>query len=355
MQVDGTHYRTVWMEGATVKMIDQPLIPHRFEIVELPDYHATARAIQTMIVRGAPAIGACGAYGMAQAVLAAEGEEWRGQVQAAADELAATRPTAQDLFLAIRVIQDSIREVPSLEAAREAAVEAAQAFADRSVAACEQIGIAGAELIEDGWNVLTHCNAGWLACVDWGTALAPIYRAARDGKRVFVLADETRPRLQGARLTAWELGGEGIPHAIIADNAAGHFMATSQVDAVIVGTDRVARNGDVANKIGTYEKAVLAKRHGIPFYVAAPTSTIDFDCPTGTDIPIEERDQEEVLSMWGMDDEGQMRRIRVAPAASQARNPAFDVTPAKLVTALITEKGIVKPEELRQREAALRA
>ncbi|MFP4381203.1 MAG: s-methyl-5-thioribose-1-phosphate isomerase, partial [Candidatus Sumerlaeia bacterium] len=196
--------------------------------------------------------------------------------------------------------------------------------------------------------------AGWLATVDWGTATSPLYKAAGKGKKVFVYADETRPRCQGSRLTAYELCGEKIPHAIIPDNAAGYYMYSGQVDMVIVGTDRTAKNGDVANKIGTYEKAVLAHRSGIPFYVAAPTTTIDFDCPTGKDIPIEQRDQEEVLYMFGVDDSGKESRVRIAPAGSQAYNPAFDVTPAELVTGIITEKGIFKPEELAENEGLLR-
>jgi S-methyl-5-thioribose-1-phosphate isomerase len=353
MQVNGQHYRTVWMDAGTIRMINQPLIPHRFEFVDLHTTDEVAHAIQTMIVRGAPAIGATGAYGLAQAVLNASGDNWRDQVDAAARQLAATRPTARDLFYALEQVQETVQRTSDLETARQAAVACAKRLAEENVAACERIGEIGAELIEDGFRILTHCNAGWLATVDWGTALAPIYKAARQGKKVFVFADETRPRCQGASLTAWELCGEQIPHAILADNAAGYFMATSQVDMVIVGTDRVARNGDVANKIGTYEKAVLARRHGIPFYVAAPASTIDFDCPTGAHIPIEERSQDEVLYMFGRDDNGELRRVRIAPDRSEARNPAFDVTPATLVTGLITEKGIIKPDELEEYEGAL--
>jgi S-methyl-5-thioribose-1-phosphate isomerase len=355
MNIGGKHYRTVWMEGPVVRMIDQPLLPHRFEIVSLADCHATAEAIRTMVVRGAPAIGATGGYGMAQAALAASPAAWREEAEAAARELAATRPTAQDLFFAIRKVKAAIDAAPNLEAARAAAVATAQEIADASARACEEIGRAGARLIRDGAKILTHCNAGWLACVDWGTALSPIYMAMREGKRVFVFADETRPRCQGANLTAYELGAEGVPHAVIADNAAGYFMYSGQVDLVIVGADRVARNGDVANKIGTYEKAVLAHRHGIPFYVAAPTQTIDFDCSTGAGIPIEERDEEEVLTVSGRDADGTLRRVRIAPAQSRGRNPAFDVTPAELVTALITEKGVLRPQELAAGEAVLRA
>ncbi len=353
MLVNGEHYRTVWMEGNVVRMINQPLLPHRFEIIDLKDTEATALSISDMIVRGAPAIGATGAYGVAQATLLAEGDDWLDDVKTAADRLSKTRPTAQDLFYGIKEIMKVVEGCWDLEKAREAAVERAKQFADESAAACEKIGETGAELIEDGMRILTHCNAGWLATVDWGTATAPMYKAKRQGKDIFVFADETRPRCQGARLTAWEMVQEEIPHAIIADNAAGYFMASSQVDMVIVGTDRVARNGDVANKIGTYEKAVLAQRHGIPFYVAAPSSTIDFDCPTGADIPIEERHEDEVLKMFGKGEDGEITSIRIAPEGSTARNPAFDVTPASLVTGLITEKGMIRPENLVKHEHVL--
>jgi methylthioribose-1-phosphate isomerase len=346
MLVNNKHYRTVWMEKGIVKMINQPLLPHHFEIVMLPDYHASAEAISTMVVRGAPAIGATGAYGMAQAVLAARSDAWREDVNEAAKELAATRPTARDLFNAIEKMRAVIDGAASLDEARSLAVAMANDYADSSAAACERIGTYGADLIQDGFHVLTHCNAGWLACVDWGTALSPIYKAARQGKKVFVYADETRPRCQGAQLTAYELCGEKIPHAIIADNAAGHYLASGQIDMVIVGTDRTALNGDVANKIGTYEKAVLAHRHGVPFYVAAPTTSIDLRCESGAEIPIEHRHEEEVLYVTGRDEEGKIRRVRIAPDDSQAFNPAFDVTPAELVTGLITEKGILRPQEI---------
>jgi S-methyl-5-thioribose-1-phosphate isomerase len=355
MQTQGEHYRTVWMEGGVVRMINQPLLPHQFEIVSLADYHACAEAISRMVVRGAPAIGATGAYGMAQAVLAARVDTWLEQVNNAAKELAATRPTARDLFNAIERMRTVIAGAGSFEEARRLVVEAADDYADSSAAACERIGTYGAELIRDGFRVLTHCNAGWLACVDWGTALSPVYKAARQGKKVFVYADETRPRLQGAQLTAYELCGEKIPHAIIADNAAGYYIASGQIDMVIVGTDRTARNGDVANKIGTYEKAVLAQRHGVPFYVAAPSTSIDFDCESGAEIPIEHRHQDEVLYVTGRDEEGGIRRIRIAPAGSQAFNPAFDVTPSELVTGIITEKGIFKPGDIAANEFQLRA
>lgn len=355
MQIQGKHYRSVWMENGAVRMINQPALPHRFEIVDLMDHHAVAHAISTMIVRGAPAIGASGAYGMVLAVLAAASGDWRAEVDAAAQVLAATRPTARDLFHGIDTVLHAVAGVSSHDAACRAAVEAAESMADESAAACERIGEFGAELIQNGCRVLTHCNAGWLACVDWGTAISPVYKAARAGRKVFVYADETRPRCQGAQLTAFELLGEGIEHAIIPDNAAGYYIASGQVDVVIVGSDRTARNGDVANKIGTYEKAVLARRHGVPFYAAVPTFTLDFDCRSGADIPIEQRHEDEVLYAHGLDEAtGKMSRVRLAPAGSHALNPAFDVTPAELVTGIITEKGIFTPEELAKNEALLR-
>lgn len=345
MIVDGRHYRTVWMADGVVRMINQPLIPHRFEIVDLVDYHATAVAISDMVVRGAGAIGATGGYGMAQAALAAPEGDPVPFVERAADELRNTRPTAQDLFYAIDRVLAAVYKAPAGMVAHCALGEA-NAIADEGAERGEAIGHHGAELIHDGMRILTHCNAGWLAFVDWGSALAPMYVAKRQGKQVFVYADETRPRCQGARLTAWELAGEGIEHTIIADNAAGHYMKAGDIDMVIVGSDRIAANGDVANKIGTYTKAVLAKENGIPFYVAAPTSTIDLQCPTGEGIPIEERSEDEVLYMVGRTDGGTVDRVRIAPDVSHARNPAFDVTPADLVTGIITEHGLISPSEI---------
>ena len=347
MQVNGKPYRTVWLESSTVRMINQHLIPHRFEIIDLPTHHETAEAITTMIVRGAGAIGAAAGFGMAQVALEApDGAGFMDYVERGAETLRQTRPTAQDLFYAIRTVLDAVRAADGVSAARKAAVQIAQAIADENAAAGEAIGKHGASLIENGARVLTHCNAGWLAFVDWGSALAPVYMAARQGKRVFVFVDETRPRCQGTRLTAWELQGEGIEHAVIADNAAGHFMRRGEIDMVIVGTDRIAANGDVANKIGTYEKAVCAAANDIPFYVTAPVSTIDFDCPTGDDIPIEERSEDEVLYAIGLDDRGEICRVRLAHEAARARNPAFDVTPARYVKAIITQYGVHTPDDL---------
>ncbi|MBU0661877.1 S-methyl-5-thioribose-1-phosphate isomerase [Candidatus Micrarchaeota archaeon] len=324
MIVNGKHYVTVWLDNGTVKMINQHKIPESFEIAEFSDYMRTADAIKTMVTRGAGAIGASAGYAMAQAFLAGE------DIEKARAEIEATRPTAVDLFVAVKMVFEA-----GEKGGAEGAVSAAEKYAKDNISAGEKIGKFGAELIKDGARVLTHCNAGWLAFVDWGSALAPIYAAKRAGKKVFVWVDETRPRLQGARLTAWELANEGVEHAVIADNAAGYFMRKGEVDLCIVGADRVAANGDVANKIGTYEKAVLARENGVPFYVAIPTTTIDFNTPTGDDIKIEERAESEVLEVEGR---------RVANATSRARNPAFDVTPAEYVTGFITEKGIIKAD-----------
>lgn len=347
MRVNDTHYRTVWFEGSTVRMINQHLIPHRFEIIDLATHQDTARAIKTMIVRGAGAIGASAGYGMAQVALEApEGSGFASYLRQGAATLRGTRPTAQDLFYAVARVERAIEAADSPAAARRAAVREAQAIADENAAAGLEIGKHGAALIPDGARILTHCNAGWLAFVDWGSALAPVYVASRQGKELFVFADETRPRSQGARLTAWELQGEGVPHAVIADNAAGYLMRRGEIDLVIVGADRIAANGDVANKIGTYEKALCAREHNIPFYVTAPQSTIDADTPSGDDIIIEEREAEEVLYASGLLDDGSLGRVRLAHAECQARNPAFDITPAALVTAIITQKGVHKPDAL---------
>ncbi|TLN15028.1 S-methyl-5-thioribose-1-phosphate isomerase, partial [bacterium] len=288
-----------------------------------------------------------GGFGMAQVALEApDGPAFYEYVAQGAETLAKTRPTAQNLFYAIEKVKAAIDKAPDVAAARRAAVAMAQAIADEDAASCESIGRIGGTLIRDGARVMTHCNAGWLAFVDWGTALAPIYNAHRAGRKVFVFADETRPRGQGASLTAWELGNEGVPFKIIPDNASGYLMRKGEIDLVIVGSDRIAANGDVANKIGTYEKAVLAHELGIPFYVAAPSSTIDPNCPDGDAIPIEERSQDEVLYAYGLQDDGKLGRVRVAPAGASARNPAFDVTPARYIKNIITEKGIFAPERI---------
>jgi translation initiation factor eIF-2B subunit alpha/methylthioribose-1-phosphate isomerase len=312
------------MEDDSVQMIDQRALPHTFEIFRAETSDEIAFAIKEMVVRGAPAIGATAAYGVAQSAIKG------GSLDEAAKKILSTRPTANDLFFAVRNVADMIESGMDPQMA-------ADQYVDTIVEQCRAIGEVGAELIPEGGSVLTHCNAGALATVDHGTALAPIREAAKAGKEFFVFVDETRPRLQGAKLTAWELMNEEIPHAIIADNAAGFYMGSGEVDVVLVGADRICGNGDFANKIGTYTKALLAKAHEIPFYVAAPVSTFDFELTSGADIPIEERDSKEVLFMG---------EFRVAPEGAEALNPAFDVTPAALVTGIITDRGVFAPDEI---------
>jgi S-methyl-5-thioribose-1-phosphate isomerase len=342
MNVNGTPTRTVWWENNRVRMIDQPLLPHQFRIVDMPTHVHTALAISQMTVRGAGAIGATGALGMAQVALEAPDADFFAFVARGANHLRATRPTAQNLFAGIDFVLRAIEaEADRPARAREAAVAAGCAFADDDAESCRRIGELGAPLVVERPRVSTHCNAGWLAFVDWGSALSPIYAAKRGGADPFVWVDETRPRQQGSQLTAWELGQEGVRHAVIADNATGHYMSRGDVDLCIVGSDRIAANGDVANKIGTYTSALAAAANGVPFYVAAPTTTIAMHTPTGADIPIEERTDDEVLYVWGWSDEGRFIRVRTAPATSRGRNPAFDVTPAALIAGIITEKGIV--------------
>jgi S-methyl-5-thioribose-1-phosphate isomerase len=345
MLVNGKHYRTIWMEGSIVCMINQLKLPHFFEIFRSANHLETANAIKTMIIRGAPAIGAAGAYGVAQACLEAKKDNFSSYVKRAADLIKLTRPTAQDLFYAVDRVYSEVGNAKTPESARKIAVAEAEALADESSKACMKIGEYGSKLIKSDSKILTHCNAGWLATVDWGTAISPIYFAKRQGKKLFVFADETRPRCQGAKLTAWELVNEKIPHAVIADNAAGHYMQRGEIDLVITGADRIARNGDAANKIGTYEKAVLAKENGIPFYIASPLSTFDLKIKNGGQIPIEERSESEVLCAEGLGNMSQIQRVAIAPLTSRAKNPAFDVTPAKYIKGIITEKGIIKPTE----------
>ena len=338
MKVEGKDYRTVWMEGNTVCLIEQNLLPFEFKIFRAENYKETCMVISTMIVRGAGAIGATAAYAMAQAFV--EGNNDAEFVNNARLEIENTRPTAQNLFYATE------RVYRAGQSSIEQAIVEAQKIADEDAEACKKIGELGNNLIKDGWNIETHCNAGWLAFVDYGSALSPVYAAHRSGKNIFVYADETRPRGQGARLTAWELKNEDVPHVIIPDNAGAHLMSQGKIDMMIVGSDRIAANGDVANKIGTLEKAIAAKYYGIPFYVAAPTSTIDFDCVSGKEIPIEQRHQDEVLYQSGPNAEGKLENVLISSPGSEAMNPAFDVTPAALVTAIITEQGVFKPGEL---------
>ncbi len=346
MLINNQNYRTVWMQDSSVYLINQQLLPHKFEIYQCKNYFETANAIKTMIVRGAPAIGATGAYGLAQATLEFRGnnfEDFKEHITKAEKLLKSTRPTANDLFYAIDFCKEKILKNFDVENAKIDAVKYANEYADWNAELCRQIGEHGNKLIKNNQNILTHCNAGALACVDFGTALAPIRIAHYNKKNIFVYVDETRPRNQGSALTAWELAQEKIDHAIIADNAAGFFMKNKKIDMAIVGADRIAMNGDVANKIGTYEKAVLAKENNVPFYVAAPLSTFDVNSKTGDDIPIEERSDEELLYIFGIDENKKIKKIRIAPENSSAKNPAFDVTPAKFITGIITEKGIIKP------------
>lgn len=342
MKVNGKHYRTIWMEGETIRIINQPLLPHRFEILDIKNLEELKTAINDMQIRGAGAIGAAAGYGLALAALKAKDDDFFEAVRSAADEIKNTRPTAQNLFTAINSILDkTISKEKDPAEARKALVAEAERFADYDADACRKIGEYGAGLIKDGAKVSTHCNAGWLAFVDWGSALSPVYYAVNELKKnVFVYVDETRPRCQGSRLTAWELVQENIPHTIISDNVTGALMWKGEIDLVIVGADRIAANGDVANKIGTYSSAVVAKENKIPFYVAAPSSTIDPDCKSGKSIPIEERNQDETLYVRGLDDNGNFSRVRIAPAGSRALNIGFDVTPAKYIKGIITEKGV---------------
>lgn len=361
-------FRTVTFDAAanSVQLIEQRLLPHEFKIVGTRDFKDTARAITDMVVRGAGAIGATAAYGLAQGAQAfrsADVKKFGAHMEAVYQTLAAARPTAVDPVNAMNGVRREMARGETVAEQQALALAAAEGFANQGVLHCTEIGRHGATLIRDGMNVLTHCNAGWLAFVDVGTATAPMYAAQAQGKRFHVFCDETRPRSQGATLTAWELAQQKIPHHIIADNAAGHLMQRGEIDLVIVGSDRVlGRTGEVANKIGTYTKAVLAARHKIPFYVAIPLSTIDWHLKRGFDIPIEERHEDEVLGAWGMvsnpgsglrnPKSGERRYARVANPASPARNPGFDVTPAELITGIVTPLGIFKPKELwaRRRE-----
>ena len=356
------HYRTVAFDAVrnAVLLIEQRLLPHQFDIVATRDFRQTARAIREMMVRGAGAIGATAAYGLAQGARAFRGkspEKFSRHLDAVYQTLLAARPTAVDPRNAMDGVRNAIRAGQTVEERQALALAAAEEFANHDVTHCQAIGRHGAPLIRDGMRILTHCNAGWLAFVDVGTATAPLYAAQADGKEFHVFCDETRPRSQGATLTAWELAQQGIAHEVIADNAAGHLIQQGEVDWVIVGSDRtLGRTGEVANKIGTYTKAVLAERHNIPFYVAIPISTIDWKLCSGRDIPIEERDPSEVLGAWGLvsNPKSEIRNpksskrayVRVANPTSGARNPGFDVTPPELITGIVTPAGIFKPNEL---------
>jgi methylthioribose-1-phosphate isomerase len=346
-------YRTVTFDAGRneVRLIEQRLLPHRFQIVAMRDFRATAQAITQMVVRGAGAIGATAAYGLAQGARAFRGGDparFSAHLKTVYQTLQAARPTAIDPVNAMDAVVRAMRAGRTVAERQALALAAAEEFANDDVRHCAAIGRHGEKLIRPGANILTHCNAGWLAFVDIGSATAPLYAAQKAGKKFHVFCDETRPRCQGATLTAWELAGQKISHQIISDNAAGHLMQRGEIDLVMVGADRVlGRTGEVANKIGTYTKAVLAGRHHIPFYVAIPLSTLDWKLRSGRAIPIEERDEAEVLGAWGVA-RGRQEPIwvRIANPSSGARNPGFDVTPPELVTGIITPEGIFQPGAL---------
>ena len=346
MNINGKHYRTIWLneDGKSVEIIDQTKLPHKFETVTLRTLEDAARAISTMQVRGAPLIGATAAYGVALALLDDPSDE---ALERACEALAATRPTAVNLRWALDEMQKAVRNQPRDRRLAAALARAAQ-ICDEDVETNRKIGEHGLGIIRahaekkggETVNILTHCNAGWLACVDWGTALAPIYRAHDEGIKVHVWVDETRPRNQGASLTAFELGAHGVPHTLIADNAGGHLMQKRLVDLCIVGTDRTTATGDVANKIGTYLKALAARDNDVPFFVALPHSTIDWSLGDGSAIPIEERNADEVTKMTGRLPDGSVATVEIAPEGTEAANYGFDVTPMRLITGFITERGV---------------
>jgi len=359
------HYRTVSFDAPhnCVVLIDQRLLPHEFKTVSAPDFRATAGAIREMVVRGAGAIGATAAYGLAQGARAFCGRDLKRflrHVNRVFEVIKTARPTAVDPVNAMLQVRRQMKAGTTVEEQQVLALAAAEEFAHEDVEHCRAIGGHGVKLIRNGTKILTHCNAGWLAFVDVGSATAPLYAAHALGRKFHVFCDETRPRSQGATLTAWEFAQEKISHQVIADNAAGLLFSRGKIDLVIVGSDRtLGRTGDVANKIGTYTKAVLAERHGVPFYVAIPHSSIDWNLKSGRGIPIEERDESEVLGAWGVltgmkatrstvqwPKSGRRAYVRVANPSSRAINPGFDITPPELITGIITPAGIFKPEEL---------
>src|ERR1700693_249509 len=346
MKIEGKHSRTIWSEDKSVFVIDQTKLPHKFEVAAWGSVEDAAHGIRSMVVRGAPLIGAAAAYGVALAMKANPSEE---SLQHAYDLLVQSRPTAVNLRWALDRMSGLLKRLSPSERT-DAAYREALSIADEDAENCSLLGEHGLLLLREAWSrvgqkrplqILTHCNAGWLATVDWGTALAPIYKAFDAGIPLHVWVDETRPRNQGASLTAWELGQHGVPHTVIADNTGGHLMQHGMVDMAIVGCDRVTARGDVCNKIGTYLKALAAHDNGVPFYVALPFSTIDWELQDGLkQIPIEERSSEEVTRVTGKTAAGEILTVTIAPEGSRAANFAFDVTPARYVTALITERGV---------------
>ena len=343
MRIEGKEYRTIWFEKNIVKIIDQTKLPHQFIIKDLKTVNDAINAIKIMEVRGAPLIGATAAYGLVLAIIENNDQSF---LKKSAENLISSRPTAINLKWAVDRMMNKLSGVNS-DKILEIALNEAKEICEEDIKFCENIGLNGLKIIEeiynkkkDTVNILTHCNAGWLATINWGTATSPIYHAHKKGIPVHVWADETRPRNQGANLTSYELNEEEIPNTIIADNTGGILMQRGEVDMCIVGTDRTLATGDVCNKIGTYLKALAAKDNNVPFYVALPSSTIDWDIKDYKDIPIEERNSEELSHMEGLDKDGNVKKVKVYPKKSKAMNLAFDVTPAKYVTALITEKGV---------------
>ena len=348
MKIEGKEYRTIWFENNTVKIIDQTKLPHQFIIKDLKNVNDAINAISTMEVRGAPLIGATAAYGLVLSIIEKNDLSF---LKKSSEDLIASRPTAINLKWAVDRMMKKLLGVNSNEILK-IALDEAKAIVEEDVSFCQNIGLNGLNIIEkiaekkkDTVNILTHCNAGWLATIDWGTATSPIYHAHKKGIKVHVWVDETRPRNQGANLTSYELNEEGIPNTIIADNTGGILMQRGQVDMCIVGTDRTLSNGDVCNKIGTYLKALAAKDNNIPFYVALPSSTIDWNIKDHKKIPIEERNSKELSHVEGLDKENKLQKVLIYPQKSKAMNLAFDVTPAKYVTGLITEKGVCEASE----------
>lgn len=345
VNVDGEtkNVLALWREDQTIHMVDQRKLPHSFEVIQLETHEDTANAIKTMVTRGAGSIGCAAGFGMAQAALEAADlpeNKFLEYLNDAANTIRNTRPTAENLFKAVdRCLKAS--EWGKVSVKVENIVKEADRILSDDMKSSENIAKTGAKLIKDGFKIMTHCNAGALAYIDQGTALAPVREAVREGKEVFVWVNETRPRGQGARITAWELEQEGIPYALIADNAAGYYMQRGEVDMVIVGADRVVSNGDTANKIGTYEKAVVAFENKIPFYVAAPGMTFDLSTSSGDQVEIEERSPDEVNMVWGLGEDGKPTKIKFAGEGTKARNPAFDITPAKFIDGFITDYGMI--------------
>ena len=348
MKIAGKEYKTIWFQNNVVKIIDQTKLPHKFIIKDLKNITDTINAIKTMEVRGAPLIGATAAYGLVLSIIEKNDQTF---LKKSAQDLINSRPTAINLKWAVDRMIKKLSGVNS-DKILEIAINEAKKICEEDITFCQNIGLNGLKIIEkiynkkrDTVNILTHCNAGWLATINWGTATSPIYHAHKKGIPVHVWADETRPRNQGANLTSYELNEEGIKNTIIADNTGGILMQRGQVDLCIVGTDRTLFNGDVCNKVGTYLKALAAKDNNVPFYVALPSSTIDWKTKNFKDIPIEERDSEELSNIEGVDEDGNIKKVQIYPDKSRAMNLAFDVTPAKYITGLITEKGVCEASE----------